>query len=143
MATTTATGSCLCGAVNVTAKAALGDIGACHCDTCRNWGGGPYLSVDCASSATFTGEEYIAVFQSSQWAERAFCKQCGTHLYYRLKQNNQYMLPAGLLDPAEGLSMSHQVFIDEKPHYYAFSGDTKNFTGEEIFELFGANANGS
>ena len=25
--------------------------------------------------------------QSSAWAERGFCKNCGSHLFYRLKEN--------------------------------------------------------
>jgi len=34
------TGSCLCGAVSVTANNASTKVGACHCGMCRKWGGG-------------------------------------------------------------------------------------------------------
>ncbi len=51
-------------------------------------------------------------------AERGFCKKCGSHLFYRLKQNSQYYIPVGIFDNDEGLVFEHQVFIDEKPEYY-------------------------
>jgi len=66
-------------------------VGACYCGMCRRWGGGPLLAVDCGTSVRLTGEEHVGVFASSKWAERGFCKQCGSHLFYRLKQNGQYI----------------------------------------------------
>ena len=69
-------------------------------------------------------------------AERGFCKQCGSHLFYRLKQNNKYYIPAGIFDNEFDLVLEHQVFIDEKPEYYSFANETKNITGEELFTMF-------
>lgn len=130
------TGSCLCGAIQVIAKNTDKKIGACHCDMCRKWSGGPFMGIDCGSDIAFEGEEHISVFDSSEWAERGFCKQCGTHLFYRLKQNNQHFVPVGLFADAQGITFDHQVFIDEKPAYYAFANDTKNMSGEELFAQF-------
>jgi hypothetical protein len=103
---------------------------------CRKWGGGPLLAVDCGSDVTFEGEQNVAVFDSSLWAERGFCSQCGTHLFYRVKQKNQYIMPAGLFDDVPELTMDHQIFIDEKPDYYCFSNETENMTGAEAFAAF-------
>ena len=69
-------------------------------------------------------------------AERGFCNKCGSHLFYRFKQNNQYYIPVGIFDNSEGLVFEHQVFIDEKPEYYSFSNETKNLTGAELFAQF-------
>ncbi len=129
-------GSCLCGAVKVTAENLSTDVGACHCDMCRNWGGGPLLASDCGKEVSFDGEENIAVYDSSDWAERGFCKQCGSHLFYRLKHGPHYHLPLGLFADLSGLQFSTQVFIDSKPDYYSFSNETKNLTGEELFAMF-------
>ncbi|MHC5778425.1 GFA family protein [Nostoc sp.] len=112
------------------------NVTACHCSMCRNWGGGPLLVVDCESDVNFSGEENIGVYQSSQWAERGFCKQCGSHLFYKLKQNNQYFIPVGLFENCEGLVFDHQVFIDEKPKYYCFANETNDLTGAELFVQF-------
>src|SRR5256885_974828 len=76
-------GHCLCGAVSFVSPQAR-EIGACHCGYCRRWGGGPMLTVHCGPDVKFEGGENIGTYASSEWAERAFCRQCGTHLYYRL-----------------------------------------------------------
>jgi hypothetical protein len=107
---------------------------------CRQWGGGPLLAVECGSDVTFDGEENIGVYQSSEWAERGFCKKCGSHLFYRLKQNQQYFIPVGIFKNSEGFVFDHQVFIDEKPEYYSFANETQNLTGEEVFALFPSSA---
>jgi hypothetical protein len=131
-------GKCLCGAVNVTAKPEKHEVGACHCDMCRRWGGGPFMEIDCGTAVSFSGDDNISVFSSSDWAERGFCKSCGTHLFYRLKETGQTMVPIGLFDSDEGLAFTGQVFIDEKPSFYEFANKTENFTGPEIFAMFGA-----
>lgn len=129
-------GRCLCGAVGVVAKAMSTHVGVCHCGTCRKWGGGPMMAADCGTEVELEGEENIAVFNSSEWAERGFCKACGTHLFYRLKGNGQYIMPAGLFAEDDGLVFDHQVFIDEKPGYYAFANETKDMTGAELFAQY-------
>ncbi|OWY69010.1 aldehyde-activating protein [cyanobacterium TDX16] len=131
-----AKGSCLCGAVSLSTTSFDRHIAACHCSMCRKWGGGALLAVECGSDVSFKGEENVGIYQSSEWAERGFCKKCGSHLFYRLKQNHQYYIPAGIFDNDEGLVFEHQVFIDEKPAYYSFANETKNMTGAELFAQF-------
>ncbi|PCJ22905.1 MAG: aldehyde-activating protein [SAR86 cluster bacterium] len=132
----TGSGGCLCGEVQFTAENMGNTLGACHCTVCRKWGGGPFMEVDCGQNVSFKGEEHISVFNSSDWAERGFCKQCGTHLFYRLKESRAHMMPVGLFDDASGLVFNQQVFIDEKPSYYCFSNETKELTGAELFAKF-------
>ena len=136
--TTERQGQCLCGKVTITARSASNDVGACHCKMCRRWGGGPFMEIDCGADVEIGGEENVAVFDSSEWAERGFCQSCGTHLFYRLKGNRQHMVPVGLFEDSASLAFKGQVFIDEKPNYYEFANQTKNFTGAEIFAMFGA-----
>ncbi|MGL5871134.1 MAG: GFA family protein [Xenococcaceae cyanobacterium] len=131
-----AKGSCLCFAVSMNTTSMNHHVAACHCNMCRKWGGGALLAVECGSDVSFEGEENIGIYQSSEWAERGFCKKCGSHLFYRLKQNNQYYIPVGIFDNEEGLVFEHQVFIDEKPEYYSFANETKNMTGAELFAQF-------
>ena len=131
-------GSCLCKAVKLSTNSMNPHVAACHCNMCRKWGGGALMAVECSSDISFEGEENIGLYQSSKWAERGFCKKCGSHLFYRYKQNNQYYIPAGIFDRESSLVLEHQVFIDEKPEYYSFANETKNMTGEEIFAQFGS-----
>lgn len=135
-----ARGSCVCGATQITAKTVSRNVGACHCGLCRKWAGGPFMAVACGTEVSFTGEDTISVFDSSEWAERGFCGKCGTHLFYRLKQNQQYYMPVGLFEDDSKFLFDHQVFIDEKPKYYKFSNKTNDMTGEEVFALFGSSS---
>lgn len=129
-------GGCLCGAVRFTVASCNNHVGACHCSMCRKWGGGPLLAVDCGKEVSFEGEDAIAVYPSSDWAERGFCKHCGSHLFYRLRESRQYMMPVGLFDEIDTPVFDHQVFIDAKPGWYDFANATKNMTGEEVFAMY-------
>ena len=131
------TGSCLCGAVHFTANNASNNVGACHCGMCRKWGGGPFMEIDCGTDVSFEGEDDITVYNSSSWAERGFCKKCGSHLFYRLKDSKQYMISVGLFDDQEGLVFESQVFIDRKPSFYSFKNITNDMTEAEIFDMYG------
>ena len=129
-------GHCLCGEVHFTVNTLTKGIGACHCNMCRKWGGGPLLALDCGTDVQFEGEENIITFSSSDWAERGFCKQCGTHLFYRLKRNQQYVMPVGLFDDDGQFSFKLQIFTEEKPDYYCFANETENMTGAEVFAKY-------
>ena len=131
-------GKCLCGSVELEVDLATSEVGACHCSMCRKWSGGPMMVVDCGESVKLSSEDFISRYPSSEWAERGFCSKCGTHLFYFLKLNNQYHIPAGLLDIEDNYHFSHQIFVDEKPAYYNFSNETQNMTGAEVFAYFNA-----
>jgi hypothetical protein len=129
-------GSCLCGAVRVSGKTADDGVAACHCTMCRKWGGGPLLAVDCGADFHIENEDSVSVYASSAWAERGFCRQCGTHLFYRLKQGPRYFVPAGVFGESEPWVLEQQIFIDEKPGFYSFANHTQNVTGAELFAQF-------
>lgn len=132
-------GSCLCGAVNVTLSSKNNHIGACHCNMCRKWAGGPLMTIE-SDDVTFDAEENISVFASSEWAERGFCKHCGSNLFYKLNLNGQYFVPTGLFKD-DKLVFDHQIFIDEKPAYYNFENKTHNMTGAEVFAQYAPKSN--
>ena len=131
-------GKCLCGAVRAKIPSISERVGACHCTMCRKWNGGPWLGVEGGAEVHWEGEDNIAVYDSSDWAQRGFCKKCGSHLFYKLKLNSTYFISIGLLDQAANYRLHHQVFIDEKPDYYNFveTEKTRNLTGAEVFARF-------
>lgn len=129
-------GACLCGKVSFVAAQAGSSVDACHCASCRKWGGSAFMEIDCGDQVSFSNAEDITVYDSSEWAERGFCKHCGSHLFYRLKESQAHMMPVGLFDDDEGLVFRKQVFIEEKPHYYNFTEQTQNLTGAELFALY-------
>ena len=127
--------SCVCGAVTIETAKIAEHFHACHCGTCRQWGSAAFMAIECPEGLTISGEENVKRFSSSEWAERGFCLQCGTHLFYHLKDSPIYHLSLGLLNP-EHSEFAHQYFIDQKPNYYEFGNPTKMLTGEELFKLF-------
>ena len=94
------------------------------------------MAVVCGTEVSFKGEENVTVFNSSEWAERGFCSKCDSHLFYRLKENNQYMLPVGLFDDNEKFVFNHQVFIDKKPSFYSLANKTNEMTEAEVFAMY-------
>jgi hypothetical protein len=129
-------GGCLCGAVRFTATPANREVGACHCSMCRRWSAGPFLVVDCADTLKVEDAANLGVYRSSDWAERCFCRQCGTPLFYRLVAQNLHFVSAEAFDNREGYVFTSQIFIDEKPAYYDFANETHNMTGAEVFAAF-------
>lgn len=131
-------GRCLCGAVKFTADVAKRDVDICHCGMCRRWSAGPYIGLPHDGPVAFEGAENIGVYKSSEWGERAFCKICGTSLYWHLAGSDHYSFSAGALDDQAGLALTLQIFIDEKPAYYDLANQTRKLTGAEVMAAFAA-----
>ena len=130
-------GKCLCGAVSVRAVPRRRTVEACHCTMCRKWGGVAYLGVQCGSDVEFDGEETIVRYRSSEWAERGFCGKCGSNLFFHYLPKGTYGLLAGLFADDALEPLAEEIFIDEKPDYYAFAGDAEKMTGAEVMAKFG------
>lgn len=129
-------GHCLCGAVSVELVRDLPvAVGVCHCRMCRRWGGGPLFALESGPDTHFVEVQpnALARYASSDWAERGFCRQCGTHLFYRLVESGVYEIPVGLFDPDSPFELHQQIFVDEKPVFYALANHTRMLTGEEVF----------
>ena len=111
-------GSCLCGATRIRVRGISRQVGACHCNMCRKWGGGPLLAVDCGTDVSFEGEENISVFESSAWAERGFCNRCGATLFWQADGKDYVAITAGTLDTPSGLKVEGHIFCADKGDYY-------------------------
>ncbi|TKA97300.1 GFA family protein [Cereibacter changlensis] len=140
--TTDRSGHCLCGAVSLRLDGIGHEIHACHCGMCRRWTGSAFLTVTVAESAlTVEGTEHVKRRRSSDWAERAFCGECGSMLWYRLMLPDappQYFVAAGLLDDLSGLRLSDEIYIDCKPQAWSFAGPTHQMTEAEVLAAFQA-----
>ena len=76
-----------------------------------------------------------AVYPSSQWAERAFCKRCGTHLYYKLLATGEYFVPAGAFDSGD-FELASQIYIDKKPSYYRLPTRLPLLTEQQVIAQY-------
>jgi hypothetical protein len=77
-------GGCQCGAVRYAADKRLDNAHICHCRMCQKAVGGFFAAlVGLPDEAMVWTRGSPAVFKSSDQAERGFCSNCGTPLYYR------------------------------------------------------------
>ena len=129
-------GQCLCGAVTFEAESVDPHVHACHCSMCRGWTGGPMLAAT-ANGVTFGGAEHIKRYQSSEWAERGFCAECGGTLFYHLQGPDMYMIATGCFADQEQFALQGEIYIDEKPPGYNFAGEHPRMTGEEFLASIG------
>ena len=124
-------GRCLCGAVTVRATPVRRHVEACHCTMCRAWSGLAFLGVQCGGEVELAGEANVVRYRSSGWAERGFCGACGSNLFYRYIPADSYSFTAGLFRDDALLPLAEEIFIDEKPPYYAFDAESEKLTGAE------------
>ena len=135
------TGGCLCGAVRFEARNVPGTFAICHCEQCRRWTGSALLEVSIKTEdLTWHGGEHIATRASSDWAERAWCKDCGTSLFFRHTKEDKWFgttaLLLGLFDDASGFILSHEIFVDHKPDSFTFAGKgQKHLTRADVIAL--------
>ena len=135
------TGKCLCGAVSYIVNAEKPEVGVCHCEMCRRWTGGVFVSFSAKpDEVTFGGEDKIKTRQNSPWAERAFCADCGSSLYYRVTADGphkgEYHMGAGTRDDWDGVALNSEIYIDKKPAAYAFAGSRNTMTEAEVMAMF-------
>ncbi|WP_374395982.1 GFA family protein [Tabrizicola sp.] len=135
-------GGCLCGAVRFKARLTGTKFGVCHCPMCRKWTGLALLGITVPEgNVAWTGLGHVARRQSSPWAERAWCADCGSALWFRVTVNGPYAgnleLPVGTFDDANGLAMANEIYIDFKPDSYAFAGEGRQvLTRAQCVEKF-------
>jgi len=88
-------------------------------------------------------------YRSSEKSERGFCGDCGTPLFWRAAGDGDgdgnggdiTDICAGALQDDRGITVSRHIYIDDKPAFYAMTGDAKQLTGAE-FEARAKSANG-
>ncbi|WP_170570740.1 GFA family protein [Ruegeria atlantica] len=131
-------GQCMCGAVTVTATPARDALGACHCDQCRRWTSSMLVTFQAEPGYAALGP--VKVFASSDWAERAFCSDCGSALWYRItlpgEMHGQTQMAAGLFDNGTGSPLKLELYIDKKPEGYAFEGERRQMTKAEVEAMY-------
>lgn len=133
-------GKCMCGAVSVIAEPARDSLSACHCDSCRAWTSGAFVAFQC-DPGTVQAEGPVKVLETSDWANRAICESCGSPLWYEMKVGpaaGQRQVAAGLFADAGGMPLRLEVYIDKKPHGYAFEGAAgrKQMTEADIVAMY-------
>ncbi|SIS69568.1 Uncharacterized conserved protein [Roseivivax lentus] len=129
MAPPTATGSCLCGAIRYTVRGPLRPVIGCHCRMCRKTSG-HHVAATSADPARVTITGAPRWYRSSEAAERGFCRDCGSNLFWR--RAGHLSIFAGTLDThPDDLALAGHIFCAEKGRYYAIADGTRQAPGDD------------
>ena len=119
-------GRCLCGALRYEADPPFQIMVNCHCSMCRKHHGAAFatfVEVPPQSFRWVSGEANVGVYASSDNAERAFCRVCGSvapHLWPTL---GQVIIPAGNLEGDLGVNPQLHIFTGSRAPWYEISDD--------------------
>ncbi len=136
------TGSCLCGEVEYELVEAPTSYGACHCGMCRKSSGGIALGIQVPPGGVrFVPTDKLAIFESSDWAERGYCMLCGSSVFWRFTgegpMHGTFTIAAGSLEDMSGMEFDVEIYIDHKPDSHAFAGERTRLTQAEVEEMAG------
>lgn len=113
------TGSCECGAVQYELTGPLRNSVACHCSQCRKTSG-HYWSATQVPNERFkiTKDAGLKWYRSSDVAQRAFCIECGSSLFWTHDAEDATSVATGTLDGPTGLQTAKHIFVADKGDYY-------------------------
>ena len=93
------TGGCQCGAVRYALHAAPSGPHLCHCRMCQKAFGSYFAPLTGVATECFeVTRGTLAVFRSSDFAERGFCRDCGTPLTFTRVDSGFLAVSIGSLD---------------------------------------------
>jgi hypothetical protein len=117
------TGSCLCGAVAFEIHGPLRNVIACHCHQCRKQTG-TYMSATAAKDQAirFTESRGLKWYRSSERAQRGFCGECGSVLFWKGDGRDYTAITAGSIDGSPGVPLEGHIFCDDAGDYYEIAG---------------------
>ena len=88
-------------------------------------------------SVTITGP--VKTYQSSSFAERAWCDACGSALWFRDTEgpnSGWFELAPGLFDNAAGARQTREVYSDRCPEGYALAREHERVTRAEYEQKY-------
>jgi hypothetical protein len=139
----TYTGTCFCGAVEISATGEPLLMGYCHCDSCKSWSANPVTAFTLWSpdSVKVTkGEDNIGTYNKTPFSFRKWCKSCGGHLFtehpsINLKDVYAAVIPDLPFKPAIHVNYQETVLHmkDGLPKFRDFPKDAGG-TGETMEE---------
>ncbi len=112
-------GSCECGAVAFELSGELRPPIACHCTQCRKTSGHYWSATQVATEdLKITKDDGLKWFRSSDWAQRGFCCECGSSLFWKMDGEGRTSVGAGTLDGDTGLQTEKHICMADKGDYY-------------------------
>ena len=116
-------GSCLCGSGRFEIGPPLAVFRYCHCSRCRKASGSAHAAnifVPQGQFAWTAGEDRVNHFKLSGAKTFAvsFCTRCGSRVPHIIRERNEYLIPAGLLDDDPVARPQNSIFWGSKASWY-------------------------
>lgn len=125
----TLSGQCLCGAVRFELTPPMRDIVVCHCRQCARWTGSAVAAtaVKLENLRLTAGDRELKWYASSPDAERGFCGNCGSSLFWRPSDGSRISVLAGTLNPPTDLKTAAHIFVAGKSDFYEICDGAEQF----------------
>ena len=117
-------GSCLCGAVAYEIAGELQPGIVCHCRECRRQSG--HVAAAAAAerdTVVMTRDDGLKWYRASDFAQRGFCGNCGSTLFWRRDESPLVHVLLGSLDTPAGTTLATHFWVSEKGDYYEIADD--------------------
>lgn len=122
-------GSCLCGGVRYEVDHFERGVVACHCTQCRKTSGHHVAATKALNkNIRFLSDSTLKWFKSSDFAERGFCGECGSNLFWRRIGDDATSIMAGALEGATGLRMQSHIYVEDIGDYYRPTDGTPTYS---------------
>ena len=115
----TLSGSCVCQSIQFSTTGHARDIIACHCKECRK-SSGHYSAATAVEPKhlSITDNGSLKWYRASDSAQRGFCSNCGSSLFWKPDSGDRISIYAGSLDNTGGLTITNHIYVAEKGNYY-------------------------
>ena len=118
----------MCGSVRYEINGDCREVVACHCNECRKSSGH-------FTAATATLPENLKIvsgnglkwYRSSSTAQRGFCANCGSTLFWKPDSGDRISIYAGTIDGPTGLTLGSHIFVEEKGDYYEIENNRAQY----------------
>jgi hypothetical protein len=122
-------GGCLCGAVRYRATAAPVRVVICHCSMCKKHSGAPALAfVHFPLQSLIWTKGQPTRYQSSEFAQRGFCAQCGSTLtMHEEVLADRVQIAVGSLDEPHRVQPDDHVWIQDQLPWFEIMDQLPRF----------------
>jgi hypothetical protein len=96
---------------------------ACHCTQCRKQTGHFGAFTECQNTDLHIDKQStLGWYRASDKAQRGFCKNCGSVLFWKADGRSSTSISAGSIDGATGLELAGHIYCANAGDYYPISG---------------------
>ena len=121
-------GGCHCGAVTFTVTGPVREVIYCHCEQCRKQSGHIVAATACGDDQLFVaGADNLSWYAASDTAKRAFCRNCGSLMFWKANGGYRTSIMAGTFDKPTGLASGFHIHVADKGDYYDIADSLPQF----------------